>query len=184
MSLTPDVFEFQGYYIPSMRRALLSQRVVFSAGVLLARRWCIIQKGGPSSTTVPPLSNVEGISESDKDLIRKSLANPTHNSTSRMGGEGIGPSQGDMVAAFTCTVCNTRSVKRFTKLSYTQGIVIVECPGCYNKHLLADNLGWFDDERVNIEEILRSKGEEVTRIQGSVFVEQLDHTKKTPSSSE
>lgn len=113
---------------------------------------------------------MDGISESDKELIRRSLAEPT-NSTSKMGGAGIGPARGEMVAAFTCTVCETRSVKRFTKLSYTKGIVIVECPGCYNKHLLADNLGWFDDERVNIEEILRSKGEEVTRVPGAVFVE-------------
>jgi mitochondrial protein import protein ZIM17 len=129
--------------------------------------------GTPSTVAIgTPLSNIDGISESDKELIRKSLADPQHNSTSKMGGKGIGPAHGEMVAAFTCTVCETRSVKRFTKLSYTKGIVIVECPGCYNKHLLADNLGWFDDERVNIEEILRSRGEEVKRIPEAVYVEQ------------
>eukprot|EP01120_Amphizonella_sp_Union-15-10_P005557 TRINITY_DN1652_c0_g1_i2.p1 TRINITY_DN1652_c0_g1~~TRINITY_DN1652_c0_g1_i2.p1 ORF type:complete len:169 (+),score=22.36 TRINITY_DN1652_c0_g1_i2:54-560(+) len=65
--------------------------------------------------------------------------------------------------AFTCKVCETRSVKTFSKASYTQGVVIVICPGCDNKHLIADNLEWFGPEK-NIEEIMAKKGVPVTKL--------------------
>ncbi|XP_060852833.1 DNL-type zinc finger protein-like [Rhopalosiphum padi] len=74
---------------------------------------------------------------------------------------------GKMQINFTCTVCNTKNSRRFSKLSYEKGIVIVECDGCKNNHLIADNLGWFPDTGCrNIEEILSSKGEKVKRING------------------
>ncbi|NP_001280639.1 uncharacterized protein LOC103308295 [Acyrthosiphon pisum] len=74
---------------------------------------------------------------------------------------------GKMQINFTCTVCNTRNSRRFSKLSYEKGIVIIECDGCSNNHLIADNLGWFPDTGCkNIEEILSSKGEKVKRING------------------
>lgn len=75
---------------------------------------------------------------------------------------------GKMQIIFTCTVCNTRNNRRFSKISYEKGIVIVECDGCNNNHLIADNLGWFPDTGCkNIEQILSAKGEKVKRIDGS-----------------
>lgn len=64
---------------------------------------------------------------------------------------------------FTCTVpqCGTRSTHEFTKHSYTKGIVLVQCPGCKNRHLIADNLGWFAEskgEPRTVEEIVRAHG--------------------------
>jgi len=71
---------------------------------------------------------------------------------------------------FTCTVtdCSTRSTHEFTRRSYERGIVIVQCPGCQNRHLIADHLGWFKDSTEEgklrtIEDIMRAKGEKVQR---------------------
>jgi len=72
-----------------------------------------------------------------------------------------------MQIIFTCTVCNTRNSRKFSKVSYKRGIVIIECDGCSNNHLIADNLGWFPDTGCkNIEEILAAKGEKVKRMDG------------------
>lgn len=73
---------------------------------------------------------------------------------------------------FTCTVpdCGTRSTHEFSKHSYTKGVVLVACPGCKNRHLIADNLGWFTesaDEPRTIEDIVRAKNGKV-RV-GSVY---------------
>ncbi len=45
-----------------------------------------------------------------------------------------------MHMVFTCGQCGTRAVKSFSKRSYETGVVIVTCPGCEARHLVADNL--------------------------------------------
>jgi protein import protein ZIM17 len=49
----------------------------------------------------------------------------------------------DMAIAFTCNRCQSRSVKAFSRSAYERGVVVVQCPGCQARHLIADNLGWF-----------------------------------------
>jgi transcription elongation factor Elf1 len=66
--------------------------------------------------------------------------------------------------AFTCGVCNTRSAKKISKKAYHSGVVIVQCSHCGNRHLIADHLKWFSDESIDIESIMREKGEEVVRL--------------------
>ncbi|KAG5641302.1 hypothetical protein DXG03_005551 [Asterophora parasitica] len=71
---------------------------------------------------------------------------------------------------FTCTAdgCSTRSTHEFARRSYERGIVLVQCPGCKNRHLIADNLGWFKDDTNDgktrtVEQILQARGESVRR---------------------
>ncbi|KAH9933417.1 DNL zinc finger-domain-containing protein [Fomitopsis serialis] len=71
---------------------------------------------------------------------------------------------------FTCmvTACGMRSSHMFTKRSYEKGIVIVQCPGCKNRHLIADHLGWFkesteDGKLKTVEDLMHAKGEKVRR---------------------
>ena len=50
-----------------------------------------------------------------------------------------------------------------TKHAYHKGTVLIQCPGCKARHLIADNLKMFSDTNVNVEDILRAKGETVER---------------------
>jgi len=71
---------------------------------------------------------------------------------------------------FTCTVenCLERSTHEFTKRAYETGIVLVTCPKCKNRHLIADHIGWFKESTFGgqlktVEDLMRAKGEKVTR---------------------
>ena len=78
-------------------------------------------------------------------------------------------SGGLLMMMYTCAVdgCNTKQARTFSKNSYNNGVVLVRCEGCNNLHLIADNLGWFEADgkykgnKVNIESILKDKGESV-----------------------
>lgn len=73
--------------------------------------------------------------------------------------EGVKDEKNDLyVLHFTCSKCGTRSIRSFTKHSYHKGVVLVRCGGCQNVHLVADNLGWFAEEPVNVE-TLHKEGE-------------------------
>lgn len=86
----------------------------------------------------------------------------------------IGQIEQRLAITFTCSVedCGHRSTHEFSKRSYTKGIVIVQCPGCKNRHLIADNLSWFtetEDEPRTIEQMIEAKGGKVRR--GTVGVD-------------
>ncbi|PVG04882.1 zf-DNL-domain-containing protein [Serendipita vermifera] len=71
---------------------------------------------------------------------------------------------------FTCTApeCGHRSTHEFSAHAYQHGIVLLTCPGCKNRHLIADHIGWFkestqDGKLKTVEDLLRARGEEVKR---------------------
>ncbi|KAF2495136.1 zf-DNL-domain-containing protein [Lophium mytilinum] len=70
---------------------------------------------------------------------------------------------------FTCKKCDTRSSHRISKQGYFHGTVLVTCPGCKNRHLIADHLKIFSDTSVTIEDLMREKGQLVKR--GSLTAE-------------
>ncbi|KAG1763998.1 zf-DNL-domain-containing protein [Suillus occidentalis] len=107
-------------------------------------------------------------SSSHQPLAKSSVS---HSSASSEQIKGDSPIQEARLGiVFTCTAeaCSHRSSHTFTKRAYERGIVIVQCPGCKNRHLIADNLGWFKDSTEdgklrNIEDILNARGESVQR---------------------
>jgi protein import protein ZIM17 len=83
--------------------------------------------------------------------------------------------------AFTCTKCDTKQARTFSKDSYQNGVVLVRCGGCNNLHLVADNLGWFRDGKTNIEDLMKEKGSSVTTNVNSETMEfQLNQTAQPP----
>lgn len=90
---------------------------------------------------------------------------------------------GNFMMMVTCSVCGTKQTKIFTKRAYYNGTVLVRCEGCPTVHLVADNLGWFDDEPTNIEKIAAAKGEEVKRLSldpeaKELFKKKIEETKE------
>ncbi|KIW29954.1 uncharacterized protein PV07_05738 [Cladophialophora immunda] len=69
--------------------------------------------------------------------------------------------------SFTCKPCLYRSTHRITKHGYHQGTVLVTCPSCKARHVIADHLKIFLDKSSTLEDILRKKaaaGEDFTKL--------------------
>ncbi|KAJ9605309.1 hypothetical protein H2200_009966 [Cladophialophora chaetospira] len=62
--------------------------------------------------------------------------------------------------SFTCKPCLFRSTHRVTKHGYHHGTVLVTCPSCKNRHVIADHLNVFLDQKSTLEDILRRKAAE------------------------
>lgn len=84
---------------------------------------------------------------------------------------------------YTCKVCGARNSQIISKVAYERGVVLSECQGCRNNHLVADNLKFFSDKSINIETILKEKGEQVQKVSiGHEVLEFLE--KEKPKSNE
>ncbi|OQR84851.1 hypothetical protein ACHHYP_12639 [Achlya hypogyna] len=81
-------------------------------------------------------------------------------------------STGDkFVMLYTCTVCDTRAAKTISKQAYYNGVVLVRCPKCENLHLIADRLGWFEDDSYDVEGVLKAKGGQAKIVTGDNILE-------------
>lgn len=67
-----------------------------------------------------------------------------------------------LMLAFTCKQCDTRSSHVVSKQAYQDGTVLVQCPGCKSRHLIADHLKIFSDNRITLEDIMKAQGETVS----------------------
>uniref|UniRef100_A0A7S1D0K7 DNL-type domain-containing protein n=1 Tax=Cyclophora tenuis TaxID=216820 RepID=A0A7S1D0K7_CYCTE len=87
---------------------------------------------------------------------KKKLVTPTIPGTQKGGKK--------LAVIYTCKVCDTRSAKQFSEQAYRHGVVLVRCPGCDNLHLIADRLGFFEDESWDVENALAKAGETVKTV--------------------
>ncbi|RLN96433.1 hypothetical protein BBJ28_00002964 [Nothophytophthora sp. Chile5] len=87
------------------------------------------------------------------------------------GAPGVESSGEKFVMVYTCSVCETRSAKTISQHAYYHGVVLVRCPGCENLHLVADRLGWFEDDATDVESLLREKGESVRFVTNETVLE-------------
>lgn len=81
-----------------------------------------------------------------------SLAVPGSNSSEPV--EDLRPSYH---LTFTCKPCGHRSSHRVTKQGYHYGTVLIQCPSCKNRHVIADHLKVFLDQKSTLEDILRKQ---------------------------
>ncbi|KAJ3786491.1 DNL zinc finger-domain-containing protein [Lentinula aff. detonsa] len=128
------------------------------------------------STTSPPSGSSDlstsATARNPETIHGSSPSSPSSSSSSQTVTSQALPEKMErqMSITFTCTVtdCGTRSTHAFAKRSYERGIVLIECPGCHNRHLISDHLGWFKESteggKLNtVEDILRARGENVRR---------------------
>lgn len=65
--------------------------------------------------------------------------------------------------SFTCKACQHRSSHLVSKQAYHSGTVLIQCPSCKNRHLIADHLNVFGEGKQTLEEILKARGETVQK---------------------
>ena len=92
-------------------------------------------------------------------------------SSSSSDDNATGEKKKELYMVFTCNKCETRSTKGFSKRAYNYGVVIVTCPGCESKHVVADRLGWFG-EKGDVGDFIKEKTEREGSNAGDFSAEQ------------
>jgi protein import protein ZIM17 len=108
-------------------------------------------------------SNVPPVDDADMQLALDAVKEETA-TTEETPLPGAQKGGKKLAIVFTCKVCNTRSAKQFTEQAYNHGVVLVTCPGCGNQHLIADRLGFFQDESWDVEKAMKENGEKFTAV--------------------
>lgn len=105
--------------------------------------------------------NIFSVSESKQ--YRHYCSKTDDKTISKSSSQTIGKVEGKLMMSYTCKVCGAKNTETFSKQAYTQGVVIVTCSGCQNNHLIADNLGWFQDVKGRYEKRTHHITEMVTQ---------------------
>ena len=138
--------------------------------------------GNPTADTTTPLSEVSAedlqlaaaaaMEPDSDDQPAQSSQLPKHDHLSDIPGAQAGGGK-KLAIVFTCTVCSTRSAKKFSEQAYNHGVVLVRCPGCQNLHLIADRLGFFTDDEIDgdgdgsgwdIQKALEKRGDDIVAV--------------------
>lgn len=83
-----------------------------------------------------------------------------------------------MMIAFTCKKCDTRSSHTMSKQAYEKGTVMISCPHCKVRHLIADHLKIFHDNHVTVEQLMKANGEKVSQDVGDLEFEDIPDSLK------
>ncbi|KAJ0419410.1 DNL zinc finger-domain-containing protein [Aspergillus carlsbadensis] len=103
-----------------------------------------------SNTSTPPNPLTDQTPDPDRDA-----ANEEQNELRRA-------EEPAYMLAFTCKPCGERSVHRVSKHGYHRGTVLIQCPGCSNRHIISDHLKIFLDRSKTLDDIMRENGEKVS----------------------
>ena len=132
---------------------------------LLARRW--------SLRATPPAWNLIGkhgpFSCSDHLQNQSYSAQSSSNGGSAVASQGSDDvstkpeQQPSYLLRFTCKPCMNTSTHTISKQGYHHGTVLISCPSCQRRHVMSDHLRIFSDENITIEDIMKRKGDSVTR---------------------
>ncbi|KAI5958133.1 DNLZ [Candida margitis] len=69
--------------------------------------------------------------------------------------------KGELLIEFTCNVCDNRSSHNMSKQAYEHGTVLIQCPECKSRHLIADHLGFIRDEKFDLKDYIESQGSKI-----------------------
>lgn len=73
------------------------------------------------------------------------------------------PKQPSYELTFTCVPCDTRSSHNVSKQGYHHGSVLITCPSCRNRHVIADHLNIFGAPGITVEKLMEQRGRLVKR---------------------
>ena len=114
------------------------------------------------STLRPPPRNLHFVQSNFRPTtLRRTVHQHRANSSLSAPSSSTAPPAEDLQPTyqltFTCKPCGHRSSHRVTKQGYHNGTVLIQCPGCKNRHVIADHLKVFLDQKSTLEDILKKK---------------------------
>ncbi|KAK9236137.1 DNL zinc finger-domain-containing protein [Lipomyces kononenkoae] len=120
----------------------------------------ISRSGSQQNRTIAtPETHTHTHADGDSQSISQTSHSPSHESSFReVARTKIPVDKPTYNITLTCKVCKNRSSHFMSHQAYHHGTVLVKCPGCNNRHLIADHLKIFSDSRITVEDIIAKEG--------------------------